>query len=247
MSLHHALRGCPPSVRGALAALGALTLAGCATASPALESPSLSARWPALKTLGIVAPAVVVPDAGDDPRREDWAREGEGVVVAALASELQARHIGTVLVEPIPARKARLVELARLFEDVSDDALHAAEHGRSVASPRSFGDLSAMARSCGVDGFVLASALATPPRRPPGPAEVGKTADTSLKSVTAPGGTGDLFEEPQVGLEWLAVGIVDASGELLWLGTGGSPGDPDPDKAAEVAEKVASDLPGRVR
>ena len=235
------------TVRSTTAAIAAWTLVGCATASPAMEGSSLGARWPALKAVGIVAPNIAVPDAGADPRREDWAREGAGIVAGALTTELQARRIRAVVVEPTFESNARLAELSKHFEEVSDDALHARERGRELAGAGSFGDLSALARSCGVDGFVLASGLATPPRRPPGAAELGKTTDTSLKGVTGTGGSGDMFGEPQVGLEWLAVGVVDANGELLWLGTGGSPGDPDPDDAADVAEKVAADLPGGAR
>ena len=235
-------------MRRALLALSATSLVACASTSSRSDSPSLRARLPSLRVLGVLTPVLEAGTPLDEPEaREAWKREAEEVVVAALGTGLQKRGITVLRLEPKPATKDGLARLARRFDEIAYEVERRADEDRRPPKENSFGDLSSLSAACGVDGFVVASGTATSPRGPPRPSTLAGTSRSSSKDIAEAAAGSGLSGDESVGLAWIAAGIVDASGELLWFATEGTPGEEDPDPAPDVARELVEGLPGRAR
>ena len=232
-------------MRSALATLSALSLLACATPSARVESPRLKERWPTLRTLGLVTPVVEVPTRAPDA--DAWKREAEEVVLATFAAELQKRGVQVLRVSPQPATREGLAKLAQRFDDGAELAARAEKRGERLSSPGSLGDLAALSRACGVDGFLVASGTAVPPSGPPRPASVASPNRTSFQAIHEAASGEALTGEADVRLSWLAAAIVDESGQCLWFATEGTPGEEEGDPAVDAATELAERLPGRKR
>ena len=206
-----------------LAALATAALVGCAAGPRHRTHPDAPARWGVLTTVGVVPPAVPVfeLDADGDLREiPEWTRSAERHLAQAIAAELEARGIRAFPVVPSLETEAELDDAARLFAAVARDVVFA-NYVLHFAAPTarfqySLGDLSRLADAYGVNGFVFAVGHGENSTAGRTAAEVGKTVAGALLAILSGGRSGGY--EPQFGHDWLAVGLVDAQGDLLWFG-----------------------------
>jgi len=221
-----------------------LILVSCATANGHVESTHLLDRWPTLRTVGLVAPTVDVDESTADA--DGWKRDAEEVVTATFGSELRKRGAEVIRLLPKPSTKDALAALVRRFDDSAELAARAAKRGEGLALPGALGDLAALSKACGVDGFLLASATAVPPAGAPRPSAVAQN-QTSFQAIREAASGEGLSGQGLVRLGWLAAGVVDRNGEVLWFATTGTPGGEEGDLATDVAAELAEKLPGKGR
>ena len=205
--------------RPAVAALAAAMLLACAGPTHRTH-PDLATRWKGLRTVGVVEPMVPLYEldaAGGLQEMPEWTQAAEENLAKAISSELEARGIRAFPVVSSLETEAELTDATQLFTAVARDVLFANYVVRFAAPAARFqysvGDLSTLAQSYGVDGFVFAVGQGQNSSAGRTAAEVGKTIAGLLAALG--GGRG---YEPQFGLDWLAVGLVDAHGDLLWFG-----------------------------
>jgi len=221
-----------------------LSLLACATTDAHFERPGWKDRWRTLRTLGLVEPVVDVMPASLDPlARDALKRETAEIVLAAVAAELGKRGVGVRRLSPEPSTRDGLAALAHRFDAAAEAAGRAGDPG-AVLSRAALGEAGSLSHACGVDGFVVASATALAPRGAPRPSSFASAGRTNFQILEeAEEGVGPSGEvEPD--LSWLAVAVVDGSGELLWAEARGAPGEDEGDPAAEVASDLAERLPG---
>ena len=227
-----------------LSALTTLLFLGCATPGVHFESPRLPDRWPSLRTLGLVGPVVDVSQEPADPKARDaWKREAEEGILVTFAAEIQMRGIAIVRLSPKPPTHERLAALARRFDEAALAVGRSEKPAEALAAVHSLGDQKALARASAVDGFLVTSATALPPRGPPRPSAFSGLGRTTFQSIQeaeeGPGLTGDAG----VRLSWLAAAVVDASGEILWMATRGAPGEDEGDEVRDFVADLAERLP----
>jgi hypothetical protein len=185
-----------------------------------------------VKVVGILPPEVQVVEltaTGPDVLREDWSREAGGLLVRAAGAALEARGFRVRVIELPPeadgAARAEIDEARRLFRWVAAD-LNWLRRGRdplpsrtpsrgveASAAPYSVGDLSELARSCGVDAFVLVDARGEV-------SSAGRTArEVALMVLVNPFAIMAQQVYPgSWGWDRLDAAVVDRSGDLLWYG-----------------------------
>jgi len=213
--------------------------------------PELASRLPELRTIGVVQPAVPVYEldaSGNLEEKPDWTEAAESNLAQAIALELAARGAKPFPVVPSMETEGELVEAMLLFEAVTRDVLFA-NYVVQFAAPRgnfrySVGDLSSLARAYGVDGFVFAVGQGENSSGGRTASEVAKTVAGALLAILGGGG----IYQPQFGVDWLAVGLVDAKGDLLWFGAYDSNGGDirSPAGAASLTRATIVEMPGKV-
>ncbi len=165
-----------------------------------------------------MVPVYELDAAGNLQEMPEWTQAAEENLAKAIASELEARGIHAFPIISSLETEVELTDATQLFTAVARDVLFANYVVRFVAPTTRFqysvGDLSALAQAYGVDGFVFAVGQGQNSSAGRTAAEVGKTIAGALLAVLGGGGGYD----PQFGLDWLAVGLVDAKGDLLWFG-----------------------------
>jgi len=204
-------------------ALIAVALLAGACAGPTHRvHPEAASRWEGLRTVGVVQPAVPVYEldaSGNLEEKPDWTEAAENNLAQAIASELTVRGVKPFSVVSSMETEPELVDAMLLFEAVTRDVLFA-NYVVPFVTPHSgfrysLGDLSSLARSYDVDGFVFAVGQGQNSSGGRTASEVAKTVVGALLAILSGGGGA---YEPQFGVDWLAIGLVDARGDLLWFG-----------------------------
>lgn len=171
--------------------------------------------------MGVVEPVVPVYEldsAGNLREVPEWTHAAQQQLAQAIAAELEARGIRAFPVVSSLETEAELDDALLLFGAVARDAVYA-NYVIPFVSPAarfqySLGDLSGLAATYGVDGFVFAVGHGENSSAGRTASEVGKTVTSALLAILGGGGV----YTPQFGEDWLAVGLVDAKGDLLWFG-----------------------------
>jgi hypothetical protein len=218
-----------------LGALALLALPGAVPPDDHRTHPELETRIAAVRTLGLVEPTVDAFELeanGLRVARPDWSELGRANVVAALEKELGAHGFAVKPVAPAGAEaKEELRQVQLLYEAVGGAIVQATY---SNAFPwkldrfeYSVGDVRALTAAAGVDGLVFTYAVAN----------ISSGGRIALQVF---GGAGS-------GVDWLILGVVDRTGEVLWFARVHSTVSDvrDPQTAAVLVRNATDRLPRR--
>jgi hypothetical protein len=219
----------------AFGVLAFLVLPGALPPAEDRAHPELETRLAAVRTLGIVEPAVEVIelDGGGGVVRPDWADAGRAQVRASLERELRLHGFEVSAVSPAtPEAREELRQVKLLYDAVGSAIVQAIANRFPWKLARfeyTVGDVGSIAGAAGADALVFTDLIANVPPHGRGWLE-------------RPGTAGD-------GGDWLVVGMIDRGGDVLWFRWVHSTASDvrDPSQAAALVRAATDRLPPRPR
>ena len=199
--------------------------------------PDYMARMRAVKTIGLVRPAMrlfELTSGGGRTFKPDWSESSAKLVADALAAALAERGFSVTRVDPMPQDEQELRDVALLYESVGNAILQATyinQFPRKVARfEYSLGDLDPLLAPRGVDAVVFAY----------GTANISSAGRSALQVLGAIAGTGY-----SVGIDRIYLALVDRSGAVLWFDSFASTGHDlrDPASTSSFVRNITDHLP----